>query len=100
MHQLTKTSEGLLAIRQRFIDVFERDILGKTEIDGSKAIIQEKAVAHRGDAMADAMLHDREHCTDKTIHRKLYGLDYSQVFDCGMRNYVLSTRLVKRQPNR
>lgn len=80
--------------------MFERDILGKTEIDDSKAIIQGKAVTHHGDAMTDAMLHDREHCKDKTIYRKLYGLDYSQVFDCGMPNYVLSTHLVKSQPNR
>lgn len=46
---------------------------------GWPAIKAGNKAAHSGDGMADATLFDHDHCTDRSLHRELYGLDYQQV---------------------
>ena len=36
-------------------------------------------MAHEGDALGDAVLFDRDHRTDRSIYRELYGLEYEKV---------------------
>ena len=49
------------------------------ELKGSKAIREGNLIAHEGDALGDAVLFDRDQCTDRNIYRELYGLDHQQV---------------------
>lgn len=79
--RLTQSSEGYLLIRRRFLDVYKRDIKTMKELKGSGAIRRGNLIAHQGDALGDAMVYDRDHRTDASLYRELYGLDYNQVLD-------------------
>lgn len=50
--------------------MFKRDVLGMTVISGSKAIIPGNDVAYDRDAIAAAMLYDRDHIP-KAIRARL-----------------------------
>lgn len=85
---LTKSSEGFLVIRRRFLDVYKRDVVGMTDLRGSPAIFQGNVVAHHGDALTDAYIYNRDSRKDFAVFRQPYGLDRHQVLNYGMRNYV------------
>lgn len=77
---LVQSSEGYLAIRRRFLDVYKRDIKMQTPMN-SKAIHQGNISAYEGDALGDAALFERDKRTDLITYRELYGLEYHQVLD-------------------
>ncbi len=79
--RLSQSSEGYLAIRRRFLDVYKRDIKGMEEVKGNKAIREGNIIAHEGDALGDAALFDRDQRTDRRVYRELYGLDHQQVLE-------------------
>lgn len=74
---LRQVSEGYLAIRRRFIDVYKRDV--RSSIRGSKAIQIGNSLAHEGDVVVDAYLYTRDHRTDESVFCELYGLGVNQV---------------------
>ena len=78
---LVQSSEGYRSVRRQFIDVYKRDIQGSEEFQGSKAIREGNQIAHKGDALGDAALFDRDQRTDRSTYRELYGLDHQQVLD-------------------
>ena len=57
------------------------------------------AIAHGGDALADAFLFDHDHRSDTELYRELYGLDYRQVlelYSMYLRRYkILCSELTK-----
>ena len=80
--QLVQTSNGYLAIRRRFLDLYKRDVMKEVKI--SKAIHDGNLVAHEGDAIGDAVLFNRDQRTDLRIYWELYGLSCDQVLDLRM----------------
>ena len=88
MRGLVTTSEGYLILRRRFIDVFKRDVKG-FDMTGSTAIREGNAVAHHGDAIADAIMFDQDNRTDDSIFEELYGLNPRQVLKYRTYTHVL-----------
>lgn len=82
--RLIQSSEGYLAIRRRFLDVYQRDIKGNEELKGSKAIQTGNLGAHEGDALGDAVLFEHDGRSDRRLYRELYGLDFGQVLEFRM----------------
>ena len=78
---LTASSEGYLAIRRRFLDVYKRDIKSMEELRNPRAIRNGNVVAHEGDALSDAVVFDRDRRSDRSTFRELYGLEYGQVLE-------------------
>lgn len=73
-------SDGCLAIRSRYIDVYRRDILGVTT--GALAGIQTgNEAAHSGDAFVDAMLYEKGLRNDSHLLASIYGLDCHTILD-------------------
>lgn len=68
-------SDGYLAIRSRYIDVYRRDILQVSDVSPAN-IRSGNQAAHHGDAFVDAMLYERGLRNDSHILSKIYGLDY------------------------
>ena len=77
--RLSQASEGYIAIRRRFIEVFKRDVNGSKDFKNSTAIQNGNIVAHEGDALTDAMIYENDQRTDARVYRQLYGLHHTQV---------------------
>ena len=78
---LTLNSESYLCVRQRFLDIYKRDIRGDHALQGPKAIRDRKVEAHEGDALADASLFSHNQRSDIDLYRELYGLEHKQVLE-------------------
>lgn len=81
---LKSTSEAFFVIRRRFFETYYRDAKNQ-KVQGSADIRQSNALAQEGNAFGDAELFDRDHRTDRSIYRELYGLEYSQVLEYSTR---------------
>ena len=95
---LTLNSESNLYIRQRFLDIYKRDIRGDHALQGPKAIRDRKVKAHEGDALADASLFSHNQRSDIDLYRELYGLEHKQVLEIhGIYEYLelLCQELIK-----
>ena len=79
LRQLQDSPDNYLPIRKRFLEVYQRDVKGG-EVQDPKAIQQGSIVAHQGD-LGDAILYHRNTRQDRSLYRKLYGLDYLQVLE-------------------
>ncbi len=66
---------------QRRISALQGRVRHLIELKGSKAIRGGNVIAHEGDAFGDAIVFNRDQRRDRSIYRKLYGLDYQQVLD-------------------
>ena len=86
VRHLAQSSEDHLSVRRRFLDGYKSDIRAMDKLEGSKMVHEGNLVARTGDAFGDAVLFDRDQCTDREIYRELYGLDYDQVLD--IRTYM------------
>lgn len=83
---LAQTSDGYMSARKRFLDGYQRDVLNK-DLDGSEAMSKGNNKAHQGDALADAVLYDREKRysrADMRLYQELYGLNPCQVLELSM----------------
>ena len=95
---LTRNSESYLCIRQRFLDVYKRDIRGIHALQGSKAIREGNVKAHEGDALTDASLFSNDQRSDTDLYQELYGLEHKQVLEIhGIYKYLelLCQELIK-----
>lgn len=61
-------------------DVYKRDRKGMDEIRGSKPIRAGNALAHKGDALTDAVLFEHDvGRQSRTIYVEIYGLQFEKV---------------------
>lgn len=88
--RLAKSSESYLAIRRRYIAVYQRDFKGRDDLKGSDAVKGGNVMAHEGDAVADATVFDRDGRLETGLYEELYGLPYTKVLEWnGMYNIIL-----------
>lgn len=80
---LTQSSEGYRKIRNRFLDIYRRDVLGDIGKQGLKNISEGNIAAHEGDAVADAELFTSGKRSDDDVLIDLYGLSSSRISDLG-----------------
>ncbi|KAI4107971.1 MAG: hypothetical protein L6R37_001253 [Teloschistes peruensis] len=77
-------SPRFLAVRRRFLDVFERELLhfpAPWVHTGNAGINSANDMAHGGNAVADALVFEMDHRRDFYTYRMLYGLDHVQVLE-------------------
>jgi hypothetical protein len=86
IQQLTAACDGYLAIRQRFLDTFRRDILNDPYAKGTPTIRAGIAAARDGDAVTDASLYTTGSRTDESLMSKVYGMSSGQVFSLSKYN--------------
>jgi len=72
---LKKASEGYRKIRNRFLDVYRREVLHNLEPKVRQNIADGNEAAHHGDAVADAALYASGERHDRGIIVDIYGLD-------------------------
>jgi hypothetical protein len=80
---LTRASEGYHKIRQRFLEVYRRDVLCNVDVQGRKKISDGNEAAHLGDAVADAWLYTSGQRLDEAVLINLYGLTAMQISHLG-----------------
>ena len=68
---------------ERMIEEHQKDIVALEGRVGRLIQASEgsTAIAHEGDALADAFLFDHDHQSDTWLYRGLYGLEYRQVLE-------------------
>jgi hypothetical protein len=76
---LTLSSEGYRKLRDRFLNVYRRDMLENTDRQGYKKISEGHKAAYHGDAIADASLYTSGRRVDERILTELYGLTANQI---------------------
>ena len=76
---LELASEGYRKIRNRFINVYRRDILGHVNYQGYQQIGDGNNAAYGGDAVTDASLYTSGERRDEDILIELYGLSAGQI---------------------
>jgi TolA-binding protein len=76
---LKLASEGYRKIRNRFINVYRRDVLGHMTHQEHQQIGDGNNAAHGGDAVADASLYTSGERRDEGVLIQLYGLSASQI---------------------
>lgn len=76
---LKLASEGYRKIRNRFINVYRRDILGDVTHQEYQQISDGNNAAHGGDAVADASLYTSGERRDESVLIELYGLSANQI---------------------
>ena len=76
---LELASEGYRKIRNRFINVYRRDVLGYVTHQEYQQISDGNNAAHGGDAIADASLYTSRERYDEDVLIELYGLSANQI---------------------
>jgi len=76
---LMLASEGYRKIRNRFINVYCRDVLGRVTRQEYQQINDGNNAAHGGDAVTDASLYTSGERRDYDVLMELYGLSASQI---------------------
>jgi hypothetical protein len=76
---LRLASEGYRRIRNRFINVYRRDVLGHVTHQEYQQISDGNNAAHGGDAVTDASLYTSGERHDEDVLIELYGLSASQI---------------------
>jgi hypothetical protein len=76
---LKLASEGYRRIRNRFINVYCRDVLGHVTHREYQQISDGNNAAHGGDAVTDASLYTSGERHDEGVLIKLYGLSANQI---------------------
>jgi hypothetical protein len=76
---LKLASEGYRRIRNRFINVYCRDVLGHVTHQEYQQISDGNNAAHGGDAVTDASLYTSGERHDEGVLIKLYGLSANQI---------------------
>ncbi|KAI9787957.1 MAG: hypothetical protein M1816_007357 [Peltula sp. TS41687] len=71
---LREASIGYRQIRNRFLDVYQRDVIGDPDARWTKPIGLGNAAAHNGDAVVDAYLYQLGERQDTTLFVEIYGL--------------------------
>jgi hypothetical protein len=79
IQHLTAAGEGYFKIRQRFLNVFRRDVLQDPAAQWTPMINAGNAAAHYGDAITDAGIFKSGVRKDASLMVKVYGLTPSQV---------------------
>jgi hypothetical protein len=76
---LRLASEGYRRIRNRFINVYRRDVLGHVTHQEYQQISDGNNAAHGGDAVTDASLYTSGERHDEDVLIELYGLSANQI---------------------
>ena len=76
---LKLASEGYRRIRNRFINVYRRNVLGHATPQLCQQISDGNNAAHGGDAVTDASLYTSGERHDEDVLIELYGLSASQI---------------------
>ena len=76
---LRLASEGYRRIRNRFINVYRRDVLGHVTHQEYQQISDGNNAAYGGDAVTDASLYTSGERYDEDVLIELYGLSTSQI---------------------
>ena len=76
---LKLASEGYRRIRNRFINVYRRDVLRDVNHQEYQQISDGNNATHGGDAVADASLYTSNERHDEGILIELYGLSANQI---------------------
>ena len=76
---LKLASEGYRRIRNRFINVYRRDVLGQVTHQEHQQISDGNNAAHGGDAVTDASLYTSNERHDEGVLIGLYGLSANQI---------------------
>src|ERR1700722_19359306 len=76
---LKLASEGYRRIRNRFINVYRRDILGYVTHQEYQQISDGNNAAYGGDAVTDVSLYTSGERHDEDVLIRLYGLSASQI---------------------
>ena len=79
--ELILACDGYMLIRERFLDIFRRDILKSPNAKWTTAIGAGNAAAHHGDAVTDASLYEKGRRKDRSLFSKIYGLDPIQILE-------------------
>ncbi|KAL9044290.1 MAG: hypothetical protein Q9214_002563, partial [Letrouitia sp. 1 TL-2023] len=83
-----KTFQDYLAIRERFMEVYMRDIQGQPDRAGFQIINEGNRRAHEGDALADAIVLEKDQRrasqSRASAYRELYGVDFRDVLNLGI----------------
>jgi hypothetical protein len=79
IRDLKLASEGYRKIRNRFINVYLRDVLGHVTHQEHQQISDGNNAAHGGDAVADASLYTSHERNDERVLIELYGLSANQI---------------------
>lgn len=80
---LALASEGYRKIRNRFLDVYRRDVLNDATGQGYQEIGDGNEAAHGGDAVVDASLYTSDERRDEGVLIELYGLSAIQISQLG-----------------
>jgi hypothetical protein len=80
---LSLASAGYRKIRNRFIDVYRRDVRHDLDNQGRDNIAGVNEAAHHADAVADASLYTSRERTDETVLFEIYGLSAIQISSLG-----------------
>jgi hypothetical protein len=93
---LALSSEGYRRIRNRFIDVYCRDIRNDLGGKGYANVLDGNEAAHEGDAIADAALYTSHTRHDEAVLIEIYGLSANQISYLGKCQTSLS-KLMRSQ---
>lgn len=80
MDIMTRTSEGYLRVRYRFLSTFKRDVLElRLPPQERSKLLSGNISAHGGDALADAQLYQNGDRQDDMVYILLYGLPWQKI---------------------
>ena len=79
VRDLRLASDGYRRIRNRFINVYRRDVLGHATHQEYQQISDGNNAAHGGDAVTDASLYTSGERYDEDVLIRLYGLSARQI---------------------
>lgn len=79
--QLTAQSDKYIAIRERFLDVFNKNVLDIRSLESGQIITAGKVTAPRGDCVTDAQLYRDGRRQDDLLMIRLYGLPWHKILE-------------------
>jgi len=83
INTLSLASEGYRKSRNRFLDVYRRDVRNDLDLKGRQNIADGNEAAHHGDAVADAALYISGERLDHGIIIEIYGLHPADIASLG-----------------
>ncbi|KAI9776024.1 MAG: hypothetical protein M1839_000626 [Geoglossum umbratile] len=79
VNELKILNDSYMKIRNRFLDVYRRDIWNEAEAQGTQAIKDRNRAAHHGDAVADASLYESCQREDESLLVEIYGFSAREI---------------------
>jgi len=99
MARLRGLSEGYLRIRERFLDVFRRDVLHDSSAQRLQTITAGNSAAHDADAVADALVYEYGRRRDTRLLTRIYGLGHDQILSLHYAGNTDCIEVLNKQAN-